>query len=494
MTRPQAHEWAVLGEASDPVPGNPETVATLGRALRQTANAIERQAGEIKALSSVDAWKSKAADAFRDEAGEAEGKLRKAFKRYDAAATALGSEVKEGLETNEFASELDRAQKLADKALRAAQEADGEHKSSTKALDGQPKNTPDDDPLTKQLTGKKDAAEAALKQARADLDKAKDIRDEAAKAAAKSIRHAINNDGLKDGTWDKFKDWVHDNADIISKVADIAGWIATACGTLSLLVGWIPVIGQALAGILGTIALIATVVSLVAHLMLALAGEGSWFDVAMDVVGLATFGIGRGALAGAKAASSGTKSMARSAAFRKEMQKAAERGVKKGSKAWKSAESKAWKAANKASDNALRGKQGADAMTNAPKGWFPGKSALRDAINPAAIAKESWQSIKDLKALKDAPDLFRQSTRGEAWAGASFKVGDSGIDDLAKGIDRIDPAAKLDDAVKAGVGAFETQTKIWAGATGFASAVDMADKAGLGDALGLKDATTMGNG
>jgi hypothetical protein len=90
VTRPRADEWSAIGEASDPVPGDPEEVAKLGRDLRKTADSIKKQADEIKALSGVDAWKSKAADEFRKEAEEAEGKLRKAFKRYDAAADALG--------------------------------------------------------------------------------------------------------------------------------------------------------------------------------------------------------------------------------------------------------------------------------------------------------------------------------------------------------------------------------------------------------------------
>ncbi|WP_432093753.1 putative T7SS-secreted protein [Streptomyces sp. bgisy100] len=494
--RPPVHEWEVLGESSDPVPGDPYTVAALGKKLRATADSLKRQADEIKAVGSVEAWKSKAADEFRGEAEEAEGKLRKAFKRYDVAAKAMGTEVKEGVETHpkEFASELDRAQKLAAKALKDAQEADTEHKSSTKALDGQPKDTPDDDPDSKKLKGRQEAAETKLSDARKTLQDAKDIRDAAEKAACEAIGAAISDDGLEDGTWDKFKDWVHDNADLISKIADIAGWVATICGTLSLLVGWIPIIGQALAAVLGTIALLATMVSLVTHLMLALAGEGSWFDVAMDVVGLATFGIGRGAMAGAKAAASGTKSLARSSIVRKEMAKIGEKGLKRGSKAFNKAQQAAFKAGNRGSDDALRGKAGAEAMQNTPKGWFPGKSALREAMSPKAIAKESWDSIKGLKAFKDAPDLVRSSTRGEAWAGAAPKIGDSGIDDLARGVDRIDDAAKMDDAVKAGIKGFDTQTRIWAGSTGFASALDGADKAGAGDALGLKDATTTGNG
>jgi len=213
VTRPRADEWPVIGEPTDPVPGDPYEVAALGRELRRTADAIRKQADEIKALSSVESWKSKAADEFRKEAEEAEGKLRKAFKRYDAAADALGEKVQEGSDPKQpYASELHRAQTLADKALKDAQAADAEHKASAGALGQLPKDTADDDPQRKKLDRRAESAASSLERAKKDLEAAKDVRDAAAKRACEAIRTAIDNDGLKDQGWDKFKDWVHDNA------------------------------------------------------------------------------------------------------------------------------------------------------------------------------------------------------------------------------------------------------------------------------------------
>lgn len=62
----------MIGESSDPLPGDPEQVAGLGRDFRRTAEAIKKQADEIKALSSVAAWTGKTADEFRGQAEEAE--------------------------------------------------------------------------------------------------------------------------------------------------------------------------------------------------------------------------------------------------------------------------------------------------------------------------------------------------------------------------------------------------------------------------------------
>ncbi|MFF5102119.1 putative T7SS-secreted protein [Streptomyces sp. NPDC000134] len=506
MTRPRAEEWAVIGELSDPIPGDPEEIAGLGRELRRTAEAIKKQADEIKALASVDEWKSKTAEEFRKEAEEAEGKLRKAFKRYDTAADALGEKVVEGGSSKEYASELHRAQTMADKALRDAREADDEQRASSGAIDKLPEKTADDAPDRKKLEKRQEAATTALEKAKKDLEAAKRVRDAAAKRARDAIRHAIDHDGLKDGTWDKFKDWVHDNSGWIKKALDTLGWVATICGTLSLMVGWVPIVGQALAAVLGTIALGATLLSLVGHTLLALAGEGSWFDVALDVVGLATFGIGRGALAGAKGASQAAQSLGRSAAAR-----ALRQGIKAkpNTAAYKKAVNKAWKKANELSGGAPRGKAAVEAVAKAPKGWFPGARNMVDAFSPRLIWKESVDSIKGAKDLR--PSNVQQLFDADTWAGARPRVGDSGIADIQSSLGRMADSLHADSAVKAATDVYQAQTRIWAGSTAVASATDALDKGpitgligdqvgipglddGVWSATGVKDATTTSNG
>lgn len=506
MRRPGAEEWSVIGEPGDPVPGDPDGVAGLGRDLRKTAEAIKKQADEIKALSSVEAWKSKAAEEFRSQAEEAEGKLRKAFKRYDVAADALGEKVVDGGCSTEYASELHRAQRMADKALRDAKEAHAEQTSSGSAIDKLPKGTADDDPERKKLEKRHEAASSAMERAKKDLEAAKDVRDAAAKRARDAIRHAIDHDGLKDGRWDKFKDWVHDNAGWIKEAVEVLGWISTVCGALALAVGWIPIIGQALAGVLGAIALTAALFSLIGHTVLALAGEGSWFDVATDVIGLATLGIGRGAMAGAKGAMEGAKSMARSAAFKKAME-----GVtaKAGSAAYNKAVNAAWKKANQLSGGALRGKAGAEAVATAPKGWNPGGGRLAEAFSPKAIGKEWVDGFKGVADLR--PSNLAQLRNGDVWRGADFKIGDSGLDTLSRNIDEIAPQVRNVDEVAAAMDTFKMQTHIWQGTTAVATFIDAADKgkltAPIGDAIGtdalddglwsatgIKDAWTTSNG
>jgi len=115
----------------------------------------------------------------------------------------------------------------------------------------------------------------------------------------------MDHDGLKDGWWDNW------GADVAAFVAKWAGRIATVCGIASLLVGWIPIVGQALAAVLGTIALVASVVSLVCNLALYLTGRGDLLNVVLDVVSVATFGLGRVAGAAAKVGYRGLRGASR---------------------------------------------------------------------------------------------------------------------------------------------------------------------------------------
>ncbi|MET8895022.1 putative T7SS-secreted protein [Streptomyces albogriseolus] len=506
MNRPRADEWVVIGEQTDPVPGEPEEVAKLGRELRRTAESIRKQADEIRALSSVGQWKSKAAQEFRSEAEEAEGKLRKAMRRYDAAADALGEKVSDAGCSQDYASELHRAQTMADRALREARDAVDEQRASAGALDGLPDDTPEDDARRRKLEKRQEAAATALEGARSRLEAAKAVRDAAARRARESIRYAIDHDGLKDGAWDKVKNWVHDNAGWMKTALDVASWVATVCGTLALLVGWIPVLGPVLAGALGTVALAATLFSLAGHTLLAMAGEGSWFDVALDVVGIATLGIGRGALAAAKGATAAAQSLGRQAAAR-----ALRQGIKAkpGTAAYNRAVNKAWRKANELSGSAVRGQSAARAVATAPKGWFPGAQRLADAFDPRLIYRESADSLKAVKDLR-LSDL-RRIGHADTWRGVRPGMSDPGIADLEKGLGRMSHTLLGDSGVRAATDVFHTQTRIWAGSTAVASTTDLLDKGevtgpvgdlagvpGLDDgvwgATGIKAATTTSNG
>lgn len=439
-TRPAAHRWEVVGESSDPVPGDPEDVARLGRELRSTADAIQKQAKEIEALSSVENWKSKTAEAFRDEADGAGDKLRKAFDRYDEASKALGTSVKMECST-EYASELDRAQRKADGALVDAENAEADRSSAQKSLDAQAADTPDGDPEKQKLSGKVETAESVLNDAKAAITSAKGIRDNAAKAAAERIKEVIGNDGLEDGWTDAFKNWVKENSDWLKTISKWAGRIAAWAGAAALLVGWIPVIGQALAAIASAVALLAGVVALATDLVLVLGGEGSWRTVILDAVGVATFGLGRAALAGAKGARVAAKAVARSNLY-------------KAARAADGNQNKAWKIANRGSQGTVRGKTAAQALSNMPKGKLPGWGAVKEGFSPKGLYRDT---VDGVKTVKNGMSELR------------FPSGPTKLDpDLARGTDdlaNISPDAKNFSDVRDAVGAFNGNATVWTSST-----------------------------
>ncbi|WP_432052775.1 putative T7SS-secreted protein [Streptomyces xiamenensis] len=297
-------DWSLVGESSDPIPGDPEEVATLGRELRQMADAIQQQASEIEALASVDNWNTPTASEFKDKADGTSERLRKAFDRYDTAAKALGTDVKDFGEDyedhTEYASELHRAQLKADRALSEAEEADQELRTATNALDALDDDVEDDDPDKTRLEDKQEAAEGTLSTARTLISTAKQIRDNAADAAAGAIREVINNDGMKDSGWDKFRS-------ALSVVGTWAGRIAAVAGVLSLFLGWVPILGQ----VLTIIAITASVVSLINSVVQYASGDGSLLDVVLDVVGVASFGVGAAFLRSGRLAAGAARATAR---------------------------------------------------------------------------------------------------------------------------------------------------------------------------------------
>ncbi|GAA2560642.1 MULTISPECIES: hypothetical protein [Streptomyces] len=284
-------DWHPVAD-SDPIPGDPDQVAALGRQLRRSATELERQIKNLKAVAEVDAWDSRAGKEFREKAKGSVKKLEAALKRYDAAADALGTEVTEvgggyqdklQAKYTNYASDLNRAQEIADAALREAKDADDRKGAAQRSLDGLSEKDKGD---KKKLQDQLDAAGDELDAAREKITQAKGIRDKAADLAREALDEAISHDSLKDDFWDKFDSWVE-------KVGGWAEQWATYFGVAALAVGWIPVIGQALAGVLGAFATILTLVSTVATIIQVIRGDKGLKDLAFTVLGLAMMGVGK---------------------------------------------------------------------------------------------------------------------------------------------------------------------------------------------------------
>ncbi|MDN3028664.1 hypothetical protein [Streptomyces sp. S.PB5] len=283
MTRPAEHRWEVLGESGDPVPGDVHDMKALSRRFEATAKTITDTAAALRRLGNQESWDSEAGRAFADKADDTAKTVSKAHDRYADAASALKT----------YYTDLETIQSDADEILRDAETKAGELGKAKTSAENPPKGTEEGE--QKKLDKKVTDLQDGLSDLRDRLAAVKTRHKDAGDKAAKKIRDTTESDGLNDS-------WLDDMRDALKMISDITGAIAAVCGILALVVGWIPIIGQALAGVLGTIALVMTAISLVCHVLLAVNGDGSWGDVAMDVLGLATFGIGRVFSAGSKLA------------------------------------------------------------------------------------------------------------------------------------------------------------------------------------------------
>ncbi len=234
------------------------------------ADEITRQAGNLRRLATTQGWDADAGRTFAASAGDLAGRLDKAHGRYATAGGALKG----------YAPELRYAQSVADASLVDAQAAQGTINAN------RPPAAPPANPTPQQVSAERsrqtsyEDGVAALQAAQRKLADAVSHRDEAAGRAARAINASIDHDGLKDSWWDRFTNWVHEHADILRAIADIAEQVASVLGTIALLISWIPGL-DVLSPILLGLAALASAVALVCNLMLALAGDGSWLDVAV---------------------------------------------------------------------------------------------------------------------------------------------------------------------------------------------------------------------
>lgn len=297
MARPV--DWSPL-EDQDPVPGDVTEIRRESTRLGKLATMISEQVERLQAIGrDTDALKGEYAGALRGKADELAGRLGRTHHRYSHVSGYLGH----------WADDLEEAQKQADAALEDAQEAQ-------RRVDAhQPPHEQDAKPEVKLTDAERTArtarqhalsrAEDDLSGARGKLDKAVGLRDERAGHWAGKIRRAISKDGLHDKGWDKFKNWMADHSRLLNDLANVLCWVATACAIVALFIPGLNIIAM--------IALGATLGALLLHTSLALAGQGNWIDVGLDIFALATMGVGRLAAPGMEAAEQGVRGAMRGA-------------------------------------------------------------------------------------------------------------------------------------------------------------------------------------
>lgn len=263
MARPK--DWHPLRE-SDPVPGDPEGVRGQVTHMKKIAEFLRTQAAALTAMADADNLKGQYAEKLGEDARGLGRKLDEAEDRY--------REVKGHL--SNWADELEDFQRKADKALGDAQEAQriidrhaakaDDKAGSEKKKDeesGEDGGSPAEDPELKR-------AKEDLEDARKRVNTAAGDYEERAGHFAGKIRSSIDDD-MKDSWWNDVKGWVAD-AEWLGDWAEYLSWAATIVGIAAMFFPF-----------LGPLALALTIAVTLIHLTQALTGNGSWFDVIMDI-------------------------------------------------------------------------------------------------------------------------------------------------------------------------------------------------------------------
>jgi hypothetical protein len=289
MGRPASYQWAPLSLDQDPVPGDPQVISQEAGHLAAVARQLDGQVAALRRIASGSENIGQAADTIRSAASDLVGDLSTVATRYQKVSSAL----------NGWIPELEQAQTWSVQALNEAEAPYAKMKhtpapagvSVQTGLDGLPELDPmksssltaaQHQEFADYLTAMK-KAQGELASAQALLNKATGLRDNKGSYYASQINNACN-DSLRDSWWDKFKNWVAQYAWLIKDICTGLEILATILAVLALIftgVGWIVLLGLAL-----------TAVALIGRTMLAVTGNGSWFDVAVDAFALLTFGTG----------------------------------------------------------------------------------------------------------------------------------------------------------------------------------------------------------
>jgi hypothetical protein len=274
MARPT--DWTPLGYATDPVPGDPAAVSRQAAHLSSVSRQITDQVGALRKIAAGGAdgaLVGQYVDKIRSSAGELAGQLEKAEGRYREVASALRG----------WAPDLEQAQAQSVTALNDAAVP------YQKLLPQAP--LPSGSNLTAQQKqevtdyhNSMNRAQSELNDAKALLARAVAFRDQQAGHCAAAINKAID-DGVKDSWWESHvEEFIHQYAWLLTDVATGLEFLATAIAIAAIFCSGIGIL--LIAGLVVGALLLRTV--------LALNHDGSWKQVILDAVSMASLGLGAG--------------------------------------------------------------------------------------------------------------------------------------------------------------------------------------------------------
>lgn len=229
MSAARPTDWSAVDLWADPVPGDPDVVASFGGMMTRTAETIETASQSLRRISYTNV--SKASSQVRSQAINVAAQLDRAHSRTSGAGEALTT----------YADRLREAQKDSEIALRRAQNAVANRRAAEAMREERAKahNNCLDLRLREQYRDdyerygrRADQAEAERRQAAQDVVRARDARKAAARSAAQKLGEVQRTSPLNDNFLDrirsilqKVKNWISES---VKRILDAVARIAKA--------------------------------------------------------------------------------------------------------------------------------------------------------------------------------------------------------------------------------------------------------------------------
>lgn len=266
MSRP--YDWSPLGRGSDPVPGDPGTVATTAMKYRATAQAVSEASSNLSHLD-MSENKSLGLSTVLDQIKAVRKQLDDVESRVDGAAAALES----------YGPKLGEAQRLSLEALSAAEFAKQAAQSSQArrdeaASDYYATNDPAQRSVAKDRYNAYNSRVASANQdlalAKAKLQQAIALRDEAAGTATNALRSIDQSSPVRDTAMDHIQEFLNKLVDFwdkniaphlatICKILDVISLVLTVVAVILMITGVGAPVGAALLGISKALKVVAVI-------------------------------------------------------------------------------------------------------------------------------------------------------------------------------------------------------------------------------------------
>lgn len=271
-------EWSLLGYGSDPVDADLDEIEAEADHYELMADAITSQVATLRHLATDGVLVGDYADAIRDSCDDLAGNLQKAEGRFRTVADELSGLVGP---LEDALTETASALVAARSAQESIDSAENQGYDPRRPLAAQ--EEPESGPSLQVLATRHESASGSLSAARTRAQNAVARWNDVAEAAARRIRDASDDD-MKDGRFEGFKAWVRANADLLRSISTWLGRIVLVITVAILIFGS--------GGLLLFAAVALGLALLTVDTVLAVAGEGSWTDVAFSALGVLTLGTG----------------------------------------------------------------------------------------------------------------------------------------------------------------------------------------------------------